>query len=459
MSRLQIAAVLLLTTACSDPPPPWPEVKNVVFITIDTLRADHTSAYGYPVRTTPFLEQMAAQGVTFDRAYAHSSTTAPSHSSMFTGLYPIQHRVQTNGQKLDGRFTTLASHLAAAGWRTGAFVSAPALFDGSNVRRGFTDYDSPPESHGHPGRNYRPANETIEAAARWLRRSLRQDDPFLLWVHLYDPHSPLRPPIGHLRAIRPRDPVAGEARRALMRSRFIDQSVPGIRREVLAYDAEVLFADTELRRLFRTASANGALDSTLWVITSDHGQGLETHGWFGHHVQIYNTELHIPLIFVFPGNWQAGRRVTEELVSHVDLTPTLLEVLGVQAMSQASPIQGRSMTSLFLDDPAWGRETVFSERRVQSRAAGTRAANEDGTRQSLQTLVHKYILFSEGPDEYYALDTDPYEQHNLIEQADVEARRLRDMLTTLNSTLAGNFDPESVSAAELDQLRAMGYVR
>ena len=462
MRRLQLVAALLLATVCCTPspppPPPWPAVKNVVFVTIDTLRADHTSAYGYPVPTTPFLEQMAARGVTFDRAYAHSSTTAPSHSSMFTGLYPIQHRVQSNGQKLDERFTTLASHLTAAGWRTGAFVSAPALFDGSKIRRGFTDYDTPSISGGEPDQTYRPADKTIAEASKWLRRSLRQEEPLFLWVHLYDPHKPMEAPAKHMRAIRPRGADAKASRRELMRSRYIGMRVPNIGRNVQRYDAEVRFADAELQRLFRAANTASNVDDTLWVITSDHGQGLSTHGWFGHHVQIYNTQLHVPLIFVFPGDWQGGRRVSAMPVGHVDLAPTLLEVLGLDELPQSAPIQGRSLAPLFLDAPVWDREVVFAERRVENRAS-QRASFEAGTRQALQTLTRKYILFSEGPDEYYALDVDPYEQNNLIEQADVEARRLRDMLTVLSSTLTGDFDPASVSEAELQQLRAMGYVQ
>lgn len=459
MRQLQVVAVLLLAAACADAPPPRPAVKNVVFVTIDTLRADHTSVYGYPVQTTPFLEQMAARGITFDHAYAHSSTTAPSHASMFTGLYPIQHRLQTNGQKLDERFTTLASHLTAAGWRTGGFVSAPALFQGSNVRRGFTDYDDPGGLGSRKGNYYRPADETIDAAARWLRQSLRGDAPFFLWVHLYDPHRPLQPPPMHLNAVRPRDEAAREARRELMRSHYIDIAVRDVEQQVLSYDAEVRFADTELQRLFRIASTNGGLNETLWVITSDHGQGLTTNGWFGHHVQIYNAQLHVPLLFVFPDNWQAGRRVSEELVGLVDLAPTLLEVLGVPPMQQVSPIQGQSLTALFLDEPIWDRDTIFSERRVTPNLRRDRASYEPGTRQSLQTLTRKFILFSEGPDEYYALDVDSYEQTNLIEQADAEARRLRDMITVLTSALTEDFDPESVSEEELDQLRAMGYVQ
>jgi len=458
MRRLQIAALVLLTAACAEPPPPWPTVRNVVFITVDTLRADHTSAYGYPVQTTPFLEELATRGVIFDRAYAHSSTTGPSHSSMFTGLYPIQHRVQNNGQELDERFVTLASHLADAGWRTGAFVSAPALFNGSKIRRGFADYDSPPEPDAlRPGQHYRPANETIDGAAEWLRRSLGQPAPFFLWVHLYDPHNPLRPPRQHVRALRPERDRTNEWLLGIMRSQHIPAKTH-LSRQVARYDAEVRFADEELRRLFRAASDNGASEDTLWVITSDHGQGLKTHGRYGHHEQIYNTQLHVPLIFVFPNRWQAGRRV-EQLAGHVDLAPTLLEVLGVAPPEQAAPIQGVSLMPLFGDEHVWNREAVFSERRVPLPTTDPETPYEPGTRHSLQTLTRKYLLFSDGPDEYYRLDVDPYEQANLIDYADADARRLRDMITTLVGSLAGDFTPGEVSEKELRQLRAMGYVQ
>ena len=425
-------------------------------MTIDTLRADHTSVAGYPVRTTPFLEDMAARGVTFDQAYSHSSTTAPSHASIFTGLLPIQHRVQTNGVRLPKDFTTVAEELRTAGWQTRGVVSVPSLFLGARLAAGFEDFD--PRDTVAPDDSYRKATDTIDVAVDWLANGRREGDPFFLWVHLYDPHRSMDAPDEHVEAVTPIDATEEKRRMRALRYQNVRLRKRGLHEKTLAYDAEIHYADAELRRLYDFARQSDAARDTLWVFTADHGQGLNTHGWFGHHVQIYNEQLHVPLIFVFPNDWQAGRRVSDHFATHVDLTPTLLEILGLDAVQQPAPITGVSLAPLFEDDPVWNRTTVFSERRMVLRPSELKT-NEGGVRQSLQTRTRKYLLFSGGPDEYYHLDVDPYEQNNVIDRADAEALRLRDLLVDLATSLTGTASAEEVSEEDLARLRALGYVQ
>ena len=164
---------------------------HIVFVTLDTLRADHLHTYGYPRNISPFIDGLAERGVVFERAYASISSTGPSHATMFTGLYPLQHRVQKNGQGLPNEFVTLAESLAARGFDTGAFVSSRASLRSGNLDRGFQVYDDPQRKTGAP---YRPANETIDAAIDWLENR-RDSGPYFLWLHLFDMHLPWRAPL------------------------------------------------------------------------------------------------------------------------------------------------------------------------------------------------------------------------------------------------------------------------
>ncbi len=465
MRRLCAVVMLAATVGCTaaaPPPPPWPAVRNVIFVTIDTLRADHTSVGGYPAPTTPFLERLAARGVTFDRAYSHSATTAPSHASMFTGLLPIQHRVQTNGLRLADELATLPEVLSEAGWDTAGVVAVPMIFRSSALTRGFSEFTS--RTVVRRPETYRPADATAAAAADWLRARDGDTDPFFLWMHVYDPHNPLRPPDEAIEAVSPTNERSERQRRRALREQNI-QRRPTSRtnRQVLQYDAEIRFVDDQLERLHAVTEELGLNDDTLWVVTADHGQGLGTHRWYGHHVQLYNEQLHVPMILRFPGDWNAGHRVSEHAATHVDLAPTLLEILGLGPLAQALPLPGRSLVPLFGTTPEWDRTAVFAERRIaieDGRGLGNAGPKlEEGTRQALQTLTRKYMLVSHGPDEYYHLDADPYEQINLIDEADIEARLLRDQLMALVAALDTGGTAATVSEADLEELRALGYVQ
>ena len=452
----------LVVGACGSHSTPALSIDRLVFITIDTLRADHLPSFGYPIDTAPFLESLAKRSVSFKQAFAHSATTGPSHASMFTSLYPIQHRVQDNGQKLDKSFVTLAEVLADSGYTTAAFVSGNAHFGRSKIAQGFQHYDQPArQSRNNNGKLmlYRPADQTTASVIRWFE-SRPPGERFFLWVHYYDPHRPLRPPAQYLEDVAPRNrKEMYQLENFLRRQHHSDFRLPQQLQQIISYDAEIRFVDSQIERLFSALHAQEPGVKTLSIITSDHGQGLANHDWFGHHVHIYNEQLHVPLLFHFSTGHMAGRVVEDQLVEHVDLPVTILDLLGETSMSQIDQIQGKSLVPVLVGDPAsQHRRFAFGERR-RTYGPVDRQSQEPGERYALQSLEAKYLWFTEGPDEFYDLRDDPYETRDIIDQPSPEKDELQATLINLVAALRSDGQAETVDEETLEKLRALGYLR
>jgi len=455
-------ALWLLVVGCTpeldvtvDPP------QRIVLVTLDTLRADHMSAYGHPIQTTPFFDSLAEKGVLFRRAYSHSATTKPSHSSIFTSLYVMQHRVESNTLVLDDAYTTLAEMLSDAGFKTAAFVSVDAPLSG-NLNQGFAKWDQFRKNKKLEQKSqYRSAGKTVDAALEWLE-TIDPSDKVFLWIHLYDPHRPMKPPRGHLERVHQMiDEIGVERYDAVLRGRGIptDQRTYA---EVLEYDAEVLYADTEVGRLFNRMREAGMGQDALWILTGDHGQGLGAHEWFGHSKQIYNAQLHVPLLLWFS---EVGRPIeVEGIVEHVDLLPTVAGLIGTKT-EQIMPIQGRSLVPyLNGSSPGDPKRFSFAERSRYAEARGRRKKKgnfEPGARYALQDKRFKYQLFTEGEDEFYDLEADPYEMNNLIgvEELANDREPMLEALQELIRTLPTGVEAQTVSPEEIERLRALGYIQ
>jgi arylsulfatase A-like enzyme len=444
--------------AAQSGPRPVPPVQRVVLVTIDTLRADHLSTYGYPIDTAPFLDSLADESVVFTRAFAHSSTTRPSHASILTALYPLQHRVQNNTDILDESFLTLAELLHGRGFRTAAFVSSISVHGESNLGQGFEIFEGPTEHVWKRDKRkapYRRADETTDLAIRWLESQATRGE-FFLWVHYFDPHRPHQPPERHLDAVLPRDANEREDHVEFLETQHrLDVSTVKLD-DIFEYDAEIRFVDAELERLYRALDDRGLNDGAMWIITSDHGQGLGNHGWFGHHKNIYNEQIRAPLVVHFPGHPRRDR--VDEIVEHVDIVVTLADLLGADLDAQPAPIQGRSLVPL-LRGEATGRhrEYAFGERRRSD--VVVKRSQEPGERYSLQNREYKYLWFSEGPDEFYRLTDDPYETRDLIDDDSLPSKdRLRETLLDLVTALRAEGEAEVVSDEVRERLKALGYV-
>ena len=288
---LILIAGLLLTT-CQ---PYTSERPNVLFISIDTLRSDHTSPYGYKHDTTPTLQRIAREGAQFKQAYSPTSTTGPTHATLFTGLYPISHGVIKNGLTFAPQQPTLAEQLQAHGYQTAAIVGSFVLHRQFGWKHGFEEYQDDFERATSTVKRKqflkrtveagfdRRANEGTRPAIKWLRNHQENGHaPFFLFLHYFDPHTPYLPPAEFGSRFRPTGDLTQTHER------------------IARYDGEIAYLDAALGRLMRFLDESGLRDNTLLVITADHGEGLMERGYFAHEFHIYEELVRVPLYSACP---------------------------------------------------------------------------------------------------------------------------------------------------------------
>lgn len=322
---------------------------NVVLLTVDTLRADRLGAYGYTVRpTSPHLDARFASGVVFEAAMAQRASTWPSLASVLTGLYPSGHGVTENGYGFPDDLPTLPKLLHGAGYRTGAFLS-------NMCQANHQGWDELACAGGQDGK-------TVGRALEWARAQ-PQDRPFFLWVHLFGAHGPYYN--GGDLAARELDPgyqgPLGTKKWQL--NRIMTERVPLSERDLrhldALYDAAVIGSDRLSGSLLDGLAAAGRMERTLFVFTADHGEELYDHnGYLYHACSVYQTTLHVPLVFAAPGLLPAGGRVPQT-VELTDVLPTLLDLLGLPKPAEQ---HGRSLVRYLSrpggDDPG---KPAFSE--------------------------------------------------------------------------------------------------
>jgi arylsulfatase len=361
VAGLAVAALAVLAlSACRRPEPP-----SLLLVTIDTLRADHLSVYGYPWPTSPGLEALAERGVVFDWVVAPVPETAPSCAALLTGRWPVQLGVRGNAQPLRPRFETLAELLAAAGYETAAFVSGIPLDRRlSGLHQGFDHYDDRmPDPRGRTANVQRLAEKTTAAARSWL--ASRPEGPFFLWLHYYDPHGDYSPgpPYDAMFGDRPAGPeIPLTSIPGYQRAHGTDAAVYTAR-----YDGEIRKVDDQLAGLLDEIETARGLERTLVAVTADHGESLTEHGYFfDHGNELYLPSLRIPLILAGAGVPPGGRRIGGSART-VDVLPTLLELLG-----QRLP-EGLAGTSLVdrLDGAAPSFPETLSEARFKTYRALT----------------------------------------------------------------------------------------
>jgi arylsulfatase A-like enzyme len=343
VTKLVAAAALgweIVLCACAAgpevPAPPASGSRNVILVTIDTLRVDHLSTYGYPRPTSPALDRLAARGVRFAAAFSAASCTAASHASLLTGLPASLHTIGPfNGTfPLAPGAETLAEVLAAAGWKTAAVVSNPVLARSLGLDQGFAVYDDelPEQELNRPSAEQKAGTAIAKAEA--ILGTLAR--PYFLWLHLQDPHGPYAPPPGWERF----DSAEGAAATAELPVGE-DQSgygaIPlyqrlGEERRTAAYvdryDDEIAYAMAELGRFLDHLDGAGRLADTLVVVTADHGEALGEDGfYFAHGHSVGPDQVRVPLVLAGP-ELAAGQVVTVP-VSTAAVFNTVLAALGL----------------------------------------------------------------------------------------------------------------------------------
>ncbi len=432
MKRACLLLLALSALACSRPRP-----ADVLIVTIDTLRADRVGAYGFHRETSPVIDGNAAEGVLFETAYAPVGSTTPSHASIFTGRHPLSHGVTANGQSLSEDIPTLPELASAEGWTTAAFVSSQMASSRWGLTRGFGFVDEELDVIGSHGGSavYRTPASAVDAALSWLEKQPADGPPLLIWLHLFDPHSPYEPPAEHAALF----PVEGKGPRAVARA---------------AYAAEVHYSDAELGRFLRRLDEREG--EPLIVLTSDHGEGLWDHGWPVHSRHVYEEEVRVPLVLRWRGELQPGRRIQQPAVL-ADVAPTLASVMRLESRNW----EGLDLSPwLFEDTPPEPRREVLLMRPLDA----AERARKDVKGPGLCLRVGELKLFTapeEGRLELFDVEADRHERRNLAserpqEAAAMAARCLQIAADLLRSAPAG--EDEILSPEDLERLRSLGYL-
>ncbi|MGH9461736.1 MAG: sulfatase family protein [Vicinamibacteria bacterium] len=343
-AALLLASILFACRAAE--PPPTHAGINVLLLTIDTLRADHLSGYGYARQTSPAMDGLAARGVLFENAFTYWPKTRGSLAAMFTSLYAAQHGLTVRERDLPDYNQTLAETLKASGYQTAAAVDNGNLDRELGFAQGFDRYEQV----------WLTADTEVERTEQLTRfaihfiESYQQAEPFFLWIHYVNPHTPYEPPEELLDLFRgdeiiPRgpklEPVVGYQGGVNRHLPLAGESYWGD--YVDRYDAEIAFADRHIGHVLEALDKSPHNGSTLVVLTSDHGESLGEHDYyFDHGFDLFDPSLRVPLVLSFPGILPQGE-IVQAAVSTLDIFPSILDLAQI---TFPSGLQGRSLLPL-----------------------------------------------------------------------------------------------------------------
>lgn len=468
MDRLRIIAAIVMASVgwtCRGPArPAKPPRPNVLLVVLDTTRADYLSCYGYPAPTTPHLDRLAAEGTLYRRAFATDFWTLPSHASLLTGLYPGAAGATSETSQLPAAAVTLAERLRQAGYATGAVVRNAWLSEERGFAQGFDDFveswrgdDEVSELVGE--------HAAVDAATAWLEEHV--GGPSFLFVNLNIAHLPYTPAEELRRRFAAREWPPEQLARAqevqggwahLTGTTPLGETDFLLLREL--YAAEVAQADELAGRLLDALRQGGTIDDTLVIVTSDHGENLGEHGLIDHVNSMYDTTLRVPLLVRYPPRFAAGS-VVDDLVSLVDVVPTVLDACGLT--------EGLDVTRSLGRRDRRRRRAVFAENarplhgieRLRRYFPHFDATVIDHRLRVIRTERHKLIWKVGTAAELFDLEADPGET---VDLADTRQELRNELLAALREWTLGLEMPgaverfESRDAEALERLRALGYV-
>ena len=398
---------------------------NIILITVDTLRADHVGSYGAGLVATPVMDGIARDGILFENAYCPKPHTAPSHATILTSLYPRQHGVMLNGHSLPHRFETLAEVLREEGYVTSAFVAVFMLSAEFGFDQGFERFDDEME-HG-----LRTAGEMVHKILPWLEKNAGKS--FFMWIHLYDPHVPLIPP----------EPF---------KSKYPGDDYTSL------YRAEVAYTDSRLGLILAALKALSIEEETIVILTSDHGESLGEHDYWGHGQQLYEVSVRVPLIVKIPEKLSAKKGILprssriQARVRIMDIFPTVLELLGIE---ERTGLQGSSFLPLMRKNHGLHRDVYMANMPPEKNAIPPYQEN------AVLMGQWKLIRFHGSDDEIYNLIEDPDEQNDMRDSQPEVLKKLAGKIAKWEKIIrkSGSSSPKQiVDEATKKRLRALGYV-
>jgi len=437
---------------------------SVILVSLDTLRADHLSCYGYVRATSPRLDELAADSVLFENAFAPSPWTLPSHVSLLTGLDEINHGVSTSSDRMDPDLPVLADLLRPHGFVTHAFTGGGFLNPVYGFSRGFDSYRTEGRMVSDNG-----AQVLADAVLPWLENNRQKK--FFLFLHTYQIHQPYLAPAPFNRMFLDADAVLDHIDLGQLRlnleNRFQPQTDAQRRNYAGLYDAEIRYTDEALiGGLVDQLKALGLYDRTMLIVTSDHGEEFFEHEAWTHGHTLYNETIRVPLLIKFPACREKGTRV-KTIVRLTDIMPTILEEMGV-GYSQKE-LDGRSLLGLRREDP--GSERVFRSSRaegiVEDRVPGKRAVNRgfykviiNDSYSPEELTFFRFLPPHQDRVEVYDLAADPGETKNLaVSRPDLAlslSKYLEKIMTPAKKRASSG---AAMSEDVREELKALGYIR
>jgi arylsulfatase A-like enzyme len=485
-----------------------PDRPNIILVVWDTVRADHLSLYGYHSETTPFLDAFASDSVVFEKAYAASPWTLPSHASLFTGLYPSQHGAHAEHMVLDASFRTAAEIFQDNGYQTVCFSNNAYISDYHNMLQGFEDIwfkgqwaeEIERKSSGLEKRVHSfyswiwnslnlqffarfmknpaslwdnpDASTTTEAASEWLEKGREGDKPFFLFINYMDAHLPYNPKEEYAKNFLDGDQLEASYRKDLRYppfKYFLDLSLSPYSDSDIAiinglYDGCLRSLDDALEELVTRVEDLGYGEDTMIIITSDHGEYLGERDRLAHGLGLHDELLHVPLLIRYPVLFEPGTQ-NEQAVTHVDIFETMLGVAGIAERPEGMP-EVRSLSNL--DDKY---RAVFGEFRFPLHVLTSASLMDDNTnlfveQKTIHTNEKQFIWKSRGEFEYYNVIEDPLEVNNLYSEDNEEAEEMYLQLMNWFDSLyipRPRLDSKNLSSDESlelkERLRALGYIK
>ena len=428
-------AVFGLLISCGKAPVGPPTTQpNLLMITFDTLRADHLGAYGSSDGLSPNFDALAAGSVMFNNTYAVSSTTSPSHITMFSGLYPNEHGVLKNGVVVSDDVVTISEHLRDNGYNTAAFVSSYVLKADFGLSQGFDEFD---EDFNLKRR--RLGSYTIEAASDWIADQ-PNDKPWCVWVHLMDPHKPYTQPAEYLEP-------------------YVTPDLTGNDLHKASYKGAVAYTDSVIPDLMAAISAQEAGAGTLMAITADHGELFGEHGHFGHGRDLFEDVMRVPLLLKHSS---LEPQQIDTTVGLVDFAPTILEILEIPPMQDVSGISFALMISdstQRVSRPVFMQRRIFDEQGIKELFDET-GVNVAGPQWAVIADGYKLTVAPEANEEsLFNLAVDPGENNDLTVSEKDALLKMRNVLSEMLDSQTLRVSSTDLSPEVLQNLEQLGYAK